>query len=65
MLNSHDNPECNNCKQRRTVGCGTKMVDGRRTHIAIYNCYRDGTMACTPCKQNNAPAPATNKDERT
>ena len=54
MLDSHSNPQCAGCKHVRVVGCGTKLVEGRRTHITLYNCYRDGTPSCSPCEKEKA-----------
>ncbi len=54
MLNSYDNPECAGCKNCRVVGCGTKLVDGRRTHITLYNCARNGALTCTSCNEKAA-----------
>ncbi|HCA29750.1 MAG TPA: hypothetical protein DEP23_09390 [Ruminococcaceae bacterium] len=61
MLNSHSNPECSRCKHSLAVGCGTKLVDGKRTHITVYNCHRDSTPTVDHCKEKTAQSAATDK----
>ena len=61
MLNSHSNPECSRCKHSLAVGCGTKLVDGKRTHITVYNCHRDSTPTVDHCKGKTAQSAGTDK----
>ena len=38
QLNSHDNPKCTGCIKCKRIGCGTRIVNGKRKHIEIYKC---------------------------